>query len=79
MRIAVFSDVHGNLGALKAVLRQIKEKGADTVVFLGDIFQRGNEEIQCLELLKDSGIICLKATVSSMLSTALMSIPMLNI
>ena len=60
MRIAVFSDVHGNLGALKAVLGQIKEKSADTVVFLGDIFQRGNEEIQCLELLKDSGIICLK-------------------
>lgn len=26
MKIAVFSDVHGNLKALKAVLEQIKEK-----------------------------------------------------
>ena len=60
MKIAVFSDVHGNLAALKKVLRQIKEKGADLTVFLGDIFQRGNEEFECLELLKESGIICLK-------------------
>lgn len=60
MKIAVFSDIHGNLKALKAVLNQIREKNADLTVFLGDIFQRGNEEIECLELLKESGIICLK-------------------
>ena len=60
MKIAVFSDVHGNLKALKTVLEQIKEKNVDLTVFLGDVFQRGNEEIECLELLKDSEIICLK-------------------
>jgi predicted phosphodiesterase len=60
MKIAVFSDIHGNLKALKTVLRQIGERNADLTVFLGDIFQRGNEEFECLELLKESGIICLK-------------------
>ena len=60
MKIAVFTDVHGNLKALKTVLGQIKEKRADKTVFLGDIFQRGNEEIECLELLKNSGAICIK-------------------
>ena len=60
MKIAVFTDIHGNLKALKAVLGQIKEKRADKTVFLGDIFQRGSEEIECLELLKKSGAICLK-------------------
>ena len=60
MRIAVFSDVHGNLESLKAVLERIKEKNADLTLFLGDIFQRGHEEIDCLELLKDSEIICIK-------------------
>jgi predicted phosphodiesterase len=60
MKIAVFSDIHGNLKALKAVLEQIKEENADLTVYLGDIFQRGNEETECLEMLKDSGIICLK-------------------
>lgn len=60
MKLAVFSDVHGNLQALKKVLEQIREKNADLTIFLGDIFQRGNEEFECLDLLKESGIICLK-------------------
>lgn len=60
MKIAVFSDVHGNLKALKTVLDQIGEKKPDLSVFLGDVFQRGTEETECLDLLKDAGIICLK-------------------
>lgn len=60
MKIAVFTDIHGNLSALKTILGQIREKGPDNVIFLGDIFQRGNEEIECLELLKNSEITCLK-------------------
>ena len=60
MRIAVFSDIHGNYKALRSTLEQIERKNPDQIVFLGDIFQRGNEEIKCLELLKDSGIICIK-------------------
>ena len=57
MKIAVFSDIHGNLKALKTVLEQIREKKADLTIFLGDIFQRGNEEF------------ALKATVSCMRCT----------
>ena len=60
MKIAVFSDIHGNLKALKAVLEQIKAEKPDKTVFLGDIFQRGNEEFECLELLRSKDIICLK-------------------
>ena len=60
MKIAVFSDVHGNLKALKTVLGQIREKDPDLTVFLGDVFQRGNEETECLDLLKESGAVCLK-------------------
>ena len=33
MKIAVFSDVHGNLEALKAVIGQISEMDADLTVF----------------------------------------------
>ena len=60
MKIAAFSDIHGNLKALRAVLGQIKAQNADLTVFLGDVFQRGNEEAECLELLRTSGILCLK-------------------
>jgi len=59
-RVAVFSDVHGNLRALQAVLEQIQEKKPDLTVFLGDIFQRGKEETECLELLKNNDITCIK-------------------
>lgn len=34
MKIAVFTDVHGNLKALKSVLEQIKNKKADKTIFL---------------------------------------------
>ena len=60
MKIAVFSDIHGNLKALKEVLKQIEESNVDLKVFLGDVFQRGNEEIECLDLLMENEIICLK-------------------
>lgn len=37
MRIAAVSDIHGNLFALDAVLRDIERRGADLIVNLGDI------------------------------------------
>ena len=36
MRIAVISDIHGNLAALDEVLADIKHRGADATVNLGD-------------------------------------------
>ena len=33
MKIAVFSDVHGNLKSLKAIFEQIKEMKVDQIVF----------------------------------------------
>lgn len=36
MRIAVVSDIHGNLPALKAVVRDFTRRGVDAVVNLGD-------------------------------------------
>jgi len=36
MRIAVLSDIHGNLAALQAVVADFKKRGVDAVVNLGD-------------------------------------------
>ncbi|MCP3400992.1 metallophosphoesterase [Bradyrhizobium sp. CCGB20] len=36
MRLAVISDIHGNLAALEAVLADIKVRGVDSTVNLGD-------------------------------------------
>jgi putative phosphoesterase len=37
MRIAALSDIHGNLGALDAVLADVARRGVDSIVNLGDI------------------------------------------
>lgn len=36
MRIAIVSDIHGNLPALEAVVEDIERRGADAIVNLGD-------------------------------------------
>jgi putative phosphoesterase len=37
MRVAALYDVHGNLPALEAVLREVREAGVDTIVVGGDV------------------------------------------
>ena len=37
MRVAAIYDIHGNLPALEAVLREIREAGADQVLVGGDV------------------------------------------
>ncbi len=38
MRLAVFSDIHGNIWGLKEALRQMERYTFDRMIFLGDIF-----------------------------------------
>jgi predicted phosphodiesterase len=51
MRYALFSDVHANLEAFKAVIAALKTEKADKTVFLGDIVGYGCEPNQCIEEL----------------------------
>ena len=50
MRIAIFSDIHGNSIALDAVLKDIKSKGSmDAHWLLGDYAAIGFDPVGCLE------------------------------
>ncbi len=49
VKIAVLSDVHANLAALDAVLRNIEEQQIDKVYNLGDIIGYGPDPRACLE------------------------------
>jgi len=53
-KLAIISDIHGNLEALKAVLYDIKERGIDKVICLGDIIAKGTNQHQCIELIKNN-------------------------
>jgi diadenosine tetraphosphatase ApaH/serine/threonine PP2A family protein phosphatase len=53
VRIVVVADVHANLGALRAVLRDAEQGGTvDRVWSLGDVVGYGPEPRECIELLK---------------------------
>ncbi|MEK6650616.1 MAG: metallophosphoesterase family protein, partial [Bacteroidota bacterium] len=52
MRTAVISDIHGNLEALAAVERSIREEGADHVVCLGDIVGYGADPVACIDRVR---------------------------
>jgi predicted phosphodiesterase len=51
MKIAVLSDIHGNVPALKAVVADIDEWGPDQVIVDGDIVNRGPCSHTCLEFV----------------------------
>lgn len=55
MKIAVFSDIHGNYQALKAVLKKISNK-YDEIVFLGDAIDVGPDSLECIKLLQKSNV-----------------------
>lgn len=51
MKVAVISDIHGNLPALEAVVEHIDQWSPDIVVVGGDIINRGPLSGACLDLL----------------------------
>ena len=54
MRIAIISDIHGNLEALKTTLEDIKKKNIDKIICLGDIIAKGIHPTECIKLIRDN-------------------------
>jgi predicted phosphodiesterase len=53
MRIALLSDVHGNLPAFEAVLGDVEEQTVEAVWCLGDLVGYGAEPDECVQLARD--------------------------
>ena len=53
-RIALLSDVHGNLPALEAVLGDVERAGVDERWCLGDLVGYGAQPDECVALARDS-------------------------
>ena len=52
MKIAVISDIHGNLPALEAVMSDIKKRAAHKIICLGDIIGKGPSSKDAIEICK---------------------------
>ena len=60
--IAIFSDIHGNSPALRAVLKDIKSLGAEKIIFLGDAVT-GPDPRGTMDILSSSGCIPIAGNV----------------
>jgi len=52
LKIALISDIHGNLEALEVVTKAINQIGVDRIICLGDVVGYGANPVECLELVK---------------------------
>ena len=60
MRLAIVSDIHGNLTALEAVIADIERRGVDRVVHGGDLALVGCRPAEVIDRVRElewSGIV----------------------
>ena len=50
---AIVSDIHANLEALAAVLRDIEKHGAQDIICLGDVIGYGPNPLECVDVAKE--------------------------
>lgn len=53
MKIAVLADTHGNATAFRAVLTDIRARGAEQIIHLGDIAGKGPQGSECCALARE--------------------------
>ncbi len=59
MRVAVISDIHSNLPALRAVLDDLEQRRPETIWCLGDVVGYGAMPDRCTDLVADRADLCL--------------------
>lgn len=52
----MFTDIHGNLEALKAIIEDIEKKQCDEIICLGDVLSIGPNPKECLDLIMNKKI-----------------------
>lgn len=60
LRLAVISDIHGNLEALSAVLADVAAKGIEEIICLGDLVNYGPNPNEIVGMLKNRGVPCVQ-------------------
>ncbi len=67
MKIGIISDIHANLAALQAVLEVLDREGCIKILCSGDIVGYGPQPRECLELVRERGILCVRGNHDDMM------------
>jgi predicted phosphodiesterase len=71
MRIAIFSDIHGNVRGLDACLDDLEAQGgADTLVGAGDYCMDGPRPREVVERLRERGVVALRGNTDRYIADA---------
>ncbi len=60
MKVAIISDIHGNLEALKTVFKDIENRNINKIYCLGDITAKGSHQKECIDLIREKCDIVIK-------------------
>ena len=55
MRIAIVSDIHGNLTAFEAVLADLRQTSPDLILHGGDLADSGASPVEIVDRIRDLG------------------------
>ena len=65
MKIAVTSDIHGNVDALSTLLDDLDKENVDTIVCLGDLVGYGPYPNEVISMVRSKHILCIKGNYDS--------------
>ena len=69
MKYAIIADIHGNLEAFQVVLEDIRAQKADHIVCLGDVVGYNANPKECLQIVREMNIPCVKGNHDEYCST----------
>jgi predicted phosphodiesterase len=69
MKFAIIADIHGNLEAFKVVLEDTKTQGCTHYVCLGDVVGYNANPCECLDIVRDMNMPCVKGNHDEYCST----------
>lgn len=56
MKIAIFSDIHGNKEALESIINDIKKESIDEIISLGDNIGIGPNPKECMDIIIENNV-----------------------
>lgn len=65
MKIAIISDIHGNVDALSTFLKDVDAEKVDTIICLGDLVGYGPYPNEVISIIRNRHILCIKGNYDS--------------
>ena len=69
--VAVLADIHANEPALQTVLDELKSENINRILCLGDIVGYGPHPTECIDLLCEAGVVCIRGNHDHMVGNGI--------